>query len=101
MNPKTILLVDDERPILKAFQRIFMDTDYEILTANSAMEALGLLTSNKVHMIISDMRMPEMDGYELLEKVKLLYPSIIRIILSGYSDETAVLRALQRNLAKL
>jgi HD-like signal output (HDOD) protein/CheY-like chemotaxis protein len=98
---KKILLVDDELHILKALGRVFMDTDYEILTAESGDEALQMLATNSVDLIMSDMRMPRMDGYELLVRVKKDYPDIIRIILSGYTDEKIVLKALQNSVAIL
>jgi len=98
---KKILFVDDETQILKALGRVLMDTDYKVNTVDSGEMALEFLKHNNVDLIISDMRMPFMDGYELLSKVKLLYPNIIRIILSGYSDEKVVFNALQKNIAKL
>lgn len=98
---KKILVVDDEVQILKAFTRMFMETDYEILTAENGMEALKLLENNEIDMVISDMRMPLMDGYQLLNTVKEKYPRIIRIILSGYADEKPMFRALLHNVAQL
>ena len=98
---KRILFVDDEPLILKSITRVFIETDYDLLTARGGKEALNLLENNEVNLVISDMRMPCMDGYELLSKVKMLYPNIIRIILSGYSDEKIVLNALEKNIAKI
>lgn len=98
---KKILVVDDEVQILKAFTRMFMETDYEILTAENGMEALKVLENNEINMVISDMRMPLMDGYQLLNTVKEKYPRIIRIILSGYADEKPMFRALLHNVAQL
>lgn len=98
---KKILIVDDEVQILKALSRMFLDTDYEIFTAENGMEALKLLEDNEVDMLISDMRMPVLDGVKLLTIVKEKYPKIIRIILSGYAEEKLMFRALLHNLAKL
>ncbi len=98
---KKILIVDDEVQILKALSRMFLDTDYEIFTAENGMEALKILEENEADMIISDMRMPILDGYKLLTIVKEKYPKIIRIILSGYAEEKLMFRALLHNLAKL
>lgn len=97
---KTILFVDDEPQILKALKRSFIDTDYEILIANSGSEALNIVASTPVDLVISDMRMPQMDGYELLKRIKDYNKDIIRIILSGYTDEKIVYKALLNNLAK-
>lgn len=95
---KNILLVDDEEEILKAIVRLFFDTDYEVITAESGTEALDILKKQEVNLIISDMRMPDMDGYVLLSKVKALYPETVRIILSGYSEENIILDTLQKNI---
>jgi len=100
-DDKKILFVDDEVPILKSLNRLFMDTQYEIFTAESGQEALDILAIEKIDLVITDMRMPVMDGCQLLEKVKELYPSSLRIILSGYSDKKTILDALQKNIAKL
>ncbi len=78
-----------------------MDSEYEIFTAASGNEALEILTVEKIDMVITDMRMPEMNGYQLLQKVKELHPSSLRIILSGYAEKNTILEALQKNIAKL
>lgn len=98
---KKILFVDDEVQILKSLNRLFMDTDYEIFTAGSGEEALEILTDEKIDLVITDMKMPVMDGYQLLEKIKELHPNVLRIILSGYSEKNTILNALQKNIAKL
>ena len=98
---KKILIVDDEVQILKALSRMFLETDYEIFTAENGMEALKLIEASEIDMVISDMRMPILDGYQLLSIVKEKYPKIIRIILSGYAEEKPMFRALLHNVAKL
>jgi HD-like signal output (HDOD) protein/ActR/RegA family two-component response regulator len=102
-NPtdKKILFVDDELQILKSLKRLFMDTDYEIFTADSGNAALAILANEKIDLVITDMRMPIMDGFELLQKIQEAHPHVLRIILSGYSEKTTILNALQKNLAKL
>lgn len=98
---KRILFVDDEAQILRSITRLFMDTEYEILTAESGAEALDILEGEQIDVIVSDMKMPKMTGYELLSQVKRKFPNIVRIILSGFSDERIVFDALQKNIAKL
>ncbi|MGL5271840.1 MAG: HDOD domain-containing protein [Selenomonadaceae bacterium] len=98
---KKILFVDDEPQILNAIKRLFLDTDYEIFTADSGEKALNILAEEPVDLVITDMRMPIMDGLELLGKIKTQYPDVLRIILSGYSEKNTILTALQKNLAKL
>jgi len=98
---KRILFVDDESQILKAITRLFMDTEHEVITAESGAEALEILENESVDVIVSDMKMPKMSGYELLSQVKIRFPNTVRIILSGFSDERIVFDALQKNIAKL
>lgn len=97
---KILLFVDDERQILKAIKRLFLETDYIVYTAEGGAEALEILENTKVDLLVADMRMPMMDGYELLQRVKLKYPETIRLILSGYADEKLILEALRNGLAK-
>lgn len=96
-----ILFVDDEQAILKSLFRMLRDSDYEIILADSGCEALKILEQQAVDIVVSDMMMPQMSGYELLAKVKELYPATIRIILSGYSKEREVFRALLDGTAKM
>lgn len=98
---KSIIFVDDEKQILKALNRLFMDSGYTVFMAESGEQALDILGRDEIDMIITDMRMPAMDGYQLLKAVKEKYPSVLRLILSGYTDEEIVFRALRQNLAKL
>ncbi|HAN09599.1 MAG TPA: response regulator [Clostridiales bacterium] len=98
---KKILFVDDEEQILKTIIRFFRTTDYDLYTASDGEKALEILAKEDINLIISDMRMPYMDGYDLLYKVKTLYPKISRIILSGYSDEKIIFKAIQKNIAKM
>lgn len=100
MNKK-ILFVDDERQILNALNRLFMDTEYEIFLADSGAAALSILEIEEIDLVVTDMRMSVMNGFELLEKIKELHPNVLRIILSGYSEKNTILTALQKNLAKL
>ncbi|MBS4099517.1 MAG: EAL domain-containing protein [Sulfuricella sp.] len=93
---QTLLLVDDEEAILRSLARLFRNQGYELLTATSAAEALHLLELNDVQVILSDQRMPVMTGVEMLSLVRERYPEIIRMILSGYSDITAISDAVNK-----
>lgn len=99
MKMSEILVVDDELQILKVMQRLFSETDYEIITAENGIDALNLLENTEIDMIISDMKMPLMDGYHLLSTIKEKYPNIIRISLSGYAEETAMYKASLHNIS--
>ena len=94
MSKHKILFVDDESNVLKSLKRLFIDADYKILTAPSGDEGLKILEENSVSLVISDYRMPEMNGVQFLSKVKELYPNTIRIILSGYADVMAIVEAI-------
>lgn len=97
---KKILFVDDEIQILKTLNRIFMDSGHQILLAESADAALKVLSEHTVDMVVTDMRMPGMDGVELLKIIKQKYPKTVRLILSGYADGSEIMYTLQNNLAK-
>jgi response regulator RpfG family c-di-GMP phosphodiesterase len=91
----TILYVDDEENNLFSFKATFR-IKYEVLTALGGDEALKVLTANKVHIIITDQRMPKMTGVEFLEKVLDNFPDSIRILLTGYADLGAVVDAVNK-----
>jgi YesN/AraC family two-component response regulator len=91
----TILFVDDEPNILKGLQRMLhpMRREWDLCFANGGAEALAILAEKKVDVIVSDMKMPGMDGAQLLEEVSRKYPHIMRIILSGYSEKELTVRS--------
>lgn len=98
---KKILIVDDENAVVKALERILTDTDREIYTANSGTKALEILDSTHMDLILCDMIMPEMDGYNLLSMVKSKYPNIIRIIISDHTQEKNMFKAILNNTANI
>ncbi len=89
-----ILLVDDEENVLSAVSRVFRRENYEILTALSAEEALETMEESKVHLVISDHRMPDKTGAELLKEIKEKWPETIRIMLTGYADVQSIMGAV-------
>jgi YesN/AraC family two-component response regulator len=93
---KTVLFVDDEVRILRSIKRIVFDKEFESLFANSGPEALEMLKEHDVQVLVTDMRMPEMTGLELLRAVKMEYPFIARIVLSGYTQVTTLLTAINQ-----
>lgn len=88
-----LLFVDDEKPILKSLRRLFAFEKWKMYFASSAAEGLEILAQFPVDLVVSDVRMPVMDGIAFLSEVKKRYPKTIRIFLSGYADKKAVLRA--------
>ncbi|MBU5635254.1 EAL domain-containing protein [Geomonas sp. Red69] len=91
---KTVLVVDDDEGVLNALQRMLFVEGYNVLSASGADEAFALLALNRVAVVISDFRMPGMNGAEFLGRVKELYPETVRIMLSGYADIDAVTNAV-------
>lgn len=83
---KTLLLVDDELSILSSLRRLLRNEGYHILTAGSGEQALELMASHKVQVLLSDQRMPGMSGTELLRRACVIAPDTVRMILSGYTD---------------
>jgi response regulator RpfG family c-di-GMP phosphodiesterase len=92
----TLLFVDDEVSILSSLRRLFRPHGYRILTAGGGAEGLALLEKEAVELVISDMRMPEMDGAQFLEQVRNRWPEVIRILLTGYADIASTIAAINR-----
>lgn len=88
-----LLIVDDEKDILDSLERQFRKS-YKVFTASSGYDALKILNKEKIHLIISDQRMPEMTGVQMLEKAQVVQPDSIRILLTGYTDVESVIAAI-------
>lgn len=94
-EPICLLFVDDEENILQSIKRLFFNADYTIHSANSGAEGLKILESGTpIHVVVSDYRMPGMNGVEFLSQVSRKWPDTIRIVLSGYADTPAVIGAI-------
>ncbi len=92
----TLLLVDDEPNILSSLQRLFRPAGYRILTATGGALGLEILAKEKVDLIISDMRMPEMDGAAFLEQAAVRWPQVVRLLLTGYADLASAVAAVNK-----
>jgi YesN/AraC family two-component response regulator len=88
-----ILLVDDEPEILYSLKGL-LRREFELYTAESGKEALEILKRHAIHVIMTDQRMPEMTGVQLMRRVKNEYPEAIRIVFTGYADIKAVIEAI-------
>jgi DNA-binding NtrC family response regulator len=88
-----ILLVDDEPEILFSLKGL-LRREFELYTAESGQEALEILRQHPIHVIMTDQRMPEMTGVELMGRAKTEYPDAIRIVFTGYADIKAVVDAI-------
>ncbi|HEY2581416.1 MAG TPA: response regulator [Mucilaginibacter sp.] len=94
-NKITVLYVDDEQNNLFSFKATFR-IKYNVLTALSGDLALKILNEKRVHVVITDQRMPEMTGVEFLEIVLEKYPDPMRVLLTGYADMSAVVDAVNK-----
>jgi response regulator RpfG family c-di-GMP phosphodiesterase len=92
----TLLFVDDEASILSSLRRLFRPHGYKVLTAGGGAEGLALLEKENVDLVVSDMRMPEMDGAHFLEQVRDRWPHVVRILLTGYADVGSTIAAINR-----
>jgi response regulator RpfG family c-di-GMP phosphodiesterase len=90
----TVLCVDDEPSILSALKRVLRAEDCKVLQADGGAQALALMEQQPVDVVVSDMRMPGMDGAELLAKVRARWPATARILLTGYADMKATVAAI-------
>lgn len=94
----SVLFVDDEPQVLRGIERMMdvadIEWEWECEFASSGHEALQMLAEGRFEVIVTDMRMPGMDGAELLERVSEKYPNMIRIVLSGEADRSSVLKAV-------
>jgi len=96
MNSHHILLVDDEPNIIKALQRLLFDDDYEVTSAASGEDALEILNSHAIDLIIADYRMSGMNGIEFFRQARQIQPDAVRIILSGYAEIHALTDAINK-----
>jgi putative nucleotidyltransferase with HDIG domain len=94
---KSVLFVDDEINVLNGLRRMLsiMRNEWDMNFVNSGQEAMAFLAKNHVDILVTDMRMPEMDGVQLLTEVQTKYPGIIRIILSGQSDKNMIMKSIK------
>lgn len=93
---RRVLFVDDEPRVLQGLQRLLhpMRSEWDMRFVSGGQEALALLEEEPFDVVVTDMRMPGMDGAELLERVRQRQPQTVRIVLSGYSDRETVLRSV-------
>ncbi|OGV40951.1 MAG: hypothetical protein A2X46_12910 [Lentisphaerae bacterium GWF2_57_35] len=94
MNDLAVMFVDDEQNVLDALERKLIREPYRRIFAASALDALEILAREPVHVIVTDMQMPGMDGLAFLRKAKDLYPEIVRLVFSGHTDVPLILETI-------
>ncbi len=90
-----LLVIDDDEAIVKRLKRILEKEGYEVIGACSGIEGLNIIENNKIDIVISDIKMDDMDGIEVLQKAKKLYRDIEGIVVTGYKDQELALRSLR------
>lgn len=90
----TVLFIDDEPLVLRSIRRELAQAPFRSLFVESAAEALRIVAAERIDVVVSDVRMPEMDGVELLDRLRGLDPLVVRVILSGHADLDATMRAI-------
>jgi len=94
-NKKNILFVDDEERIIIALKLLFRrDRNINVFTTTNQAEAIDFVKNNQIHVVVSDMRMPGMNGAELLSHVKKISPNTLRILLTGYSEMDNIIKSI-------
>jgi putative nucleotidyltransferase with HDIG domain len=96
MASHAILFVDDEVNILKAVQRLLRHEPWTVLTASRAHEALELLERTPAQVVVSDQRMPEMSGVDLLSAIRTRHPDVVRMMLTGFTEMNVAVEAINR-----
>ena len=91
---RTLLCVDDEPDVLRSLVRLFLDDEYQIEMATSGEEALALLDEIGAQVVLSDYRMPGMNGAELLGQVRARHPDAVRIMFSGYAEASVIVESV-------
>jgi len=94
MKEINILFLDDDQKVLNAITRIFADEPYGVAVASNYTEAMGIIAREKIKVVLSDQRMPDISGVEFLHKVKEQYPDIIRILFTAYAELSAAEQAI-------
>ena len=92
----SLLFVDDESNILSSLNRLFRPEGFNVYLASSGQEGLDILQKENIDVIVSDMRMPEMDGAQFLEQAYKKWPKTVRLLLTGYSDVNETVSAINK-----
>ncbi len=95
-KPAHILCVDDEPNVLKSLRRLFRGAQYIVHLAESGVKGLEVLEQQAIDLIVSDMRMPQMDGAEFLTQAAIRWPDTVRILLTGYADIESTIAAVNQ-----
>ncbi|ADU61184.1 MAG: response regulator [Pseudodesulfovibrio sp.] len=91
---ETILVIDDERPTLKMFTLLLSALNYEVITAENGLEGLNLFKEHHPPLVLTDIKMPVMDGIEVLKEIKKINPMAEVVVITGHGDMDLAIQAL-------
>lgn len=94
--PRHCLLVVDDEPNICEAVRDLLRLDFRVLAAHSAAEGTRIMTEHEVHIVMTDQRMPQVTGVQLLESVRSRFPQAVRMLFTGYSDSDSIIDAVNR-----
>jgi len=92
-----ILFLDDEVNVLKSIERLYRRKNIPIITTDCPFKALEILKNEPIEIIVSDFRMQKMNGLEFLKRASEIQPNAVKIILSGYAEESLIEQAIASN----
>ena len=92
---KTVLIIDDEKSVRYSFADFLEDRNFKVLTAENGRIGLELIELKQPHIVLVDLRMPELDGLEVLKRSRELVPDTPKIVISGANRISDVVRALR------
>jgi DNA-binding NtrC family response regulator len=93
----TILVVDDEEFSIENIQRVLSDENYNVITVSNGQKGLDILKKHQVSMVISEYKIPLMNGLEFLEKVRIIYPDILTIMMTDHADIELAIKAINES----
>lgn len=98
MTEASILIVDDDRSIVRLCQRLLERASFKVYASTDPLEAIKILTAHRVDLLLSDIRMPVMDGFELIERAKNLQPDLAVLVMTGFGTVDTAIQALYKGV---
>lgn len=95
----TVLIVDEDPALTRSFQRALREEPFTLLLASGGKEALSYVDSTPLDLVITDIRMTEINGYEFLSEIKHRQPSTVRVVFSGYADRQSMVKVVAEGIA--